>query len=605
MKKSYLLSSIIASVTLYSCSNGSNSSTNTFTPVPLKWEACNPLEYNGITEVMINTLGNRLSCAKMVAPADYSNPSLGNIEVALSKVSAEIPSERQGSIFFNPGGPGINGIGDAPIAGILWSDADEQNPLGAKLKQLSNRYDLIGFSPRGVSSSTALVCQQSGKVQYPLNFNESLTSINNQKSLYMNAEVTAKVCQTNKLTPFINTDATARDMDLARSLLGDAKLSYIGYSYGTWLGTWYAGLFPNHVDKMVIDSNMDITISNVENIFSQPEALQNITDNIIAPYANLNESIFQLGTTQDVQNIYPQLNNTMKLVLRYTLYSPLFSQSMANDTVEILSAAKTVNKLIIDNPYDNESSILNMVKIYSFSPDNEINDATILTAEKMVNMYFYFIQQQPIPVYSSTNTAVRCNDGPAPTSFAEWLAIINNISVNGAIFSTTLMQLNCTTYWNGPTVTQPSINSMSNSSYPILMVQTQYDGATPLQGALNTYNALGTASMVYVTNSYNHGVFNIIENGCAENAVADYLLTGALPENQLLICQGKGLLPNVNKINVANKNQESLSTNLANKAIYGKEISMAKTFKHPEKAQKIREQIQKNIINAELTNQQK
>jgi len=175
----------------------------------------------------------------MIAPADYSNPGKGLIEVALSRVAAENPNSRKGAIFFNPGGPGGDGLNLAPVFGSLWSIANPSDPLGSKFLQISQEYDLIGFSPRGVGSSTQLLCQLPNSFYLPTKFPELAQGIQNQYNLYENTELNAKSCQANPLTPYINSDATARDMDLARSLLGDPKLSYIGYSYGTWLGAWY------------------------------------------------------------------------------------------------------------------------------------------------------------------------------------------------------------------------------------------------------------------------------------------------------------------------------------------------------------------------------
>lgn len=605
MKKSYLLLSILPSLMLYGCNSGSN---NTFTPVALQWESCNPQTYPAITNEMREKLGNRLTCTQMIAPADYSNPSLGNIQVALSKVSARVPSERSGSIFFNPGGPGGDGLGLAPRFGVLWSDANPSNPLGAKFSQLSDEYDLIGFSPRGTGSSTALQCQQLGSTLYPLNFTESLYGEQNQYTQYLNQGLIASACRANELTPFINTDATARDMDLARSLLGDAKLSYVGYSYGTWLGTWYAGLFPTHIDKMVIDSTMNITSTIAMAGSYQAPAMQNILDNIIAPYAALNVSIYNLGTTQDVQNIYQNLNNTMQQITRNTLYSLMFKQVFASETVETLSAAKTVNALIASNPYANNEEIKELVNSYTFSNDPTVNTETMNIALAMTEAYFGFNQQQPqivsLDSSSSTNRSVGCNDTPSPTSFEFWYALTNETKQIAFTFSSNIMVGNCTTTWNGPTVSQPSIASMRTAP-AILMVQTQYDGATPLNGALKTYNALGTASMVYVTNSYTHGVFSSLQNGCADNAVANYLLAGEMPENQLLICQGEGLLPNMNStasISSKTTSPSFLPANLASKASHGENINTDSAFKNPEQARKLQEQIQDSIINAEKIN---
>lgn len=611
MKNKLILISAVTSVVISGCSGGGSAATNSsFSPTALTWGYCDLNVYAGITQEMLSTLGSRLTCTKMIAPLDYSDISKGTIEVALSKVAAEDPADRKGAIFFNPGGPGGDGLGLAPVFGKIWSGANDTDPLGAKFLEISKEYDLIGFSPRGVGSSTQLLCQLSNAFYLPTKFPELGQGIQNQYNLYDNTELNASACQANGFSPYVNSDATVRDMDLARSLLGDAKLSYIGYSYGTWLGAWYAAVFPSHVDKMILDSSMNITISIPMAFTSQPPALQYNLDNIVAPYAALHDDKYALGSAESVQKIFPALSSTMKQITSGQLYSLLFSQAAADTTVETLSAAKGVNQILEANPYGTEEQIYALVDEYQFSPDSEVNAIVVAIAQRQVKSYFARNQQIPQTVMlddsGSTNMAVKCNDSTSPTEFDFWASISDKLSAVAQVFGGDAISSNCTNTWGGPTVSRPSVDSIRQAS-PILMVQTQYDGATPLAGATATYNAIATASMVYVTNSYNHGVFSTINNGCADNAVADYLLTGQLPSSQLLVCAGKGLLPNMELVNNNSANQgfnsgHQLSAAMQRKAVNGKEISTAKTFVNESDAKRLREEIITIITNADKHN---
>lgn len=614
-KNKLILMSTVTSIAIYGCSSGGGGASSTdssFSPTPLTWGYCDPSVYNEITPEMLSSLGSRLTCTKMIAPIDYSNPSKGTIEVALSKVAAVNPDDRKGAIFFNPGGPGGDGLSLAPTFGMLWSSASDTDPLGIKFRQISQDYDLIGFSPRGVGSSTQLVCQLPNSFYLPTKFPELGQGIQNQYNLYDNTELNASACQVNGLSPYINSDATVRDMDLARTLLGDAKLSYIGYSYGTWLGAWYAAVFPSHVDKMILDSSMNITNSIPIAFTSQPPALQYNLDNIVAPYAALNDATYALGSAESVQKIFPALNDTMKQITSGQLYSLLFSQASADRTVETLSAAKGVNQILADNPYATQDQIRALVDDYLFSPVSSVNTIIAAIAQGQVQSYFTRNQQVPQPVGAddsgSTNMAVKCNDTTSPTDFDFWANISDKLSAVAQVFGGDAISSNCTSTWGGPTVSRPSIDNIRQAS-PILMVQTQYDGATPLAGATATYNAIGTASMVYVTNSYNHGVFSTINNGCVDNASADYLLTGQLPSSQLLVCAGKGLLPNMEL--VANNTSinalktgvgHRLSAAMESKAVNGKDVSTSDTFVDKSDAERLREKIRDSIFNADKHN---
>lgn len=102
---------------------------------------------------------------------------------------------------------------------------------------------MVGFSPRGTGAGTTLTCT-ANEPSREVNFPSDDRSPANIEAMLYNLRLATKACQNNPLTPYINTEQTAWDLDLIRHLIGDAKLNYIGYSYGTWLGAWYAARFP-------------------------------------------------------------------------------------------------------------------------------------------------------------------------------------------------------------------------------------------------------------------------------------------------------------------------------------------------------------------------
>lgn len=202
------------------------------TPVPapigkITWKACPDYP--------------KARCGKLSVPVDWANPGRGTVKIAVARVSALKPKQRLGVLFVNPGGPGESGVDFALESGLS--------------RKLRERFDIIGFDPRGVARSQAVRC--GGKLgkqpsAYPRNPRDFRSLRDYQGRLH-------KACRakTGLLYDFLDAGNVARDMDAIRATLGAPKLNYLGVSYGTWLGQRYAELFPGRLRAMALDSNMD------------------------------------------------------------------------------------------------------------------------------------------------------------------------------------------------------------------------------------------------------------------------------------------------------------------------------------------------------------
>ena len=191
--------------------------------------------------------GTSLQCARLSVPLDYAHPSGRKITIALSRVQATAPpSQQQGDLLVNPGGPGGSGLSLAAFV------ADGLSP------QVAADYNIIGFDPRGVGSSRpALTCDPSffsgERPDYiPASAAAEQTLINRAKSY---AADCAK--RYGWLLPYMTSVDAARDMNSIRVALGAPKISYFAYSYGTYLGQVFATLFPHRLHRMVLDSTVD------------------------------------------------------------------------------------------------------------------------------------------------------------------------------------------------------------------------------------------------------------------------------------------------------------------------------------------------------------
>jgi pimeloyl-ACP methyl ester carboxylesterase len=201
----------------------------------VKWTACSPSGFQ---------------CGSLQVPLDYAHPDAGTIGIALNRKPATDKANRIGSLLTNPGGPGASGIQ------FLQGEA-------ASMTNLNRRFDLIGFDPRGIGESAPVRCL-TGPEEDAFNALDSVLDDPQEKAAYIQADKNfAAGCmqRSAKVLPFVDTASAAKDMDLIRAALGDAKLTYLGFSYGTFLGQTYAHLFPDHVRALALDGVVDPSLT--------------------------------------------------------------------------------------------------------------------------------------------------------------------------------------------------------------------------------------------------------------------------------------------------------------------------------------------------------
>jgi pimeloyl-ACP methyl ester carboxylesterase len=187
-----------------------------------------------------------LECATLAVPLDYRDPGGRTIDLAVSRMAAADPAERRGVLLTNTGGPGGVGLSYPGLVG----------ELGMSQKVL-DRYDVIGFDPRGVGRSTPVTCDLSLTDQ-PTNIPTWARNAQDVRQEAKRVARVAKKCgrsETADLLPHITTANTARDMDRIRQALGEETISYYGVSYGTYLGAVYTSLFPEQSDRFLLDSS--------------------------------------------------------------------------------------------------------------------------------------------------------------------------------------------------------------------------------------------------------------------------------------------------------------------------------------------------------------
>lgn len=513
-----------------------------YTNQTLQWNDCSAYLQND-PEGYAQKLGDRLRCTQVQAPQDYQNPDAAAISISVMQVRAAQDPDKKPNLFFNPGGPGGDGQTLAVDFSYMLSLGNEQTALGRKYREVDAAYNFVGFSPRGVGDSTDLLCSGNQLVYNALQSQWGDAPANVRK-LTDHALFTAATCQKNPVAAHIHTDATARDMDLMRHLLGDEELHYYGISYGTWLGFWYAGLFPERVGPMVLDSNMDFSRSIHEASTGSKQGQILTFNEFIAPYAARHDDVLGLGS--DAAQVRASLQTVGREVAEAMIAMGATNraeQSLLTPYLATLKAAVEAQKLLDQRKtLDEIAAILPAIPV----PDRGLlAPAFRLMAQRMVQT----LRTQAWPGYYDTSRpfllnneesvfeTVLCNDEPLPNKDpAYWVRTGFDLARALPFVSNGIARQPCL-YWNErKAYTKPDMAALQSA--PMLMLQSQYDVPTPAAGAMETFAQLPAARMVYVENEGGHGlVFYGTE--CVDLPVFDHLL--GKPGPRQTTCQGKPL----------------------------------------------------------------
>ncbi|HYM96259.1 MAG TPA: alpha/beta hydrolase [Candidatus Sulfotelmatobacter sp.] len=203
------------------------------TPGAISWTACN----------------SGFQCGTLAVPLDYAHPDGRKISLALIRKPATDSAQRIGSLLINFGGPGESGVQSLP-------------DFGKSFATLNTRFDLVSWDSRGVGQSAPMHCVDGATEDAYLALDSVLDDpVEKQAAIAADKSFAAACQQSNGDTlPFMDTPSSARDLEQMRIALGDAKLSYLGFSYGTYLGQNYAKLFPTHIRALSLDGVVDPSV---------------------------------------------------------------------------------------------------------------------------------------------------------------------------------------------------------------------------------------------------------------------------------------------------------------------------------------------------------
>ncbi|MFB6819874.1 alpha/beta hydrolase [Streptomyces sp. NPDC056347] len=439
-------------------------------------------------------------CATMKAPLDYAKPDGGDIALAVSRKAATGPGKRIGSLLVNPGGPGGSAVE------YLQGYAGVGYPA-----QVRARYDMVAVDPRGVARSEPVVCLTGPQMDRFTQVDQTPDDAAEISALNDAYRQFAQGCEkrSGEVLPHVSTVETARDMDMLRALLGDEKLTYVGASYGTFLGATYAELFPARVGRLVLDGAMDPSLDAVELNRDQTAGFETAFQAFAADC--LKNADCPLGTT-----------STADAATRLKrLFADLDAHPIdTGDPRRLTESLATTG--VIAAMYD-ESAWPQLREAVAAAQDGDGSGLLALS-----DTYY---ERRPNGSYANlmfANAAVNCLD--QPSAFADAKAATRaapDFEKASPVFgrSFTWAALNCAD-WPVPATGTPH-RIKAEGAAPIVVVGTTRDPATPYRWARSLAAQLSSGTLLTYEGdghtAYGRG------SDCIDTAINTYLLDGTPP----------------------------------------------------------------------------
>jgi pimeloyl-ACP methyl ester carboxylesterase len=489
---------VTLALTITACGSSSSSTDTTvpsldntteFVVNPIEWTACD------------GNTNSEVECGNIEVPFDYSDPDQGSFVLYVKKHNAASPADRIGSMMVNPGGPGFGGSSLADDAEYYFS------------QDLIDRFDIIAWDPRGTGESTPAVnCVDTFDEYFGLDSPPETPA--EKQALIDASQAFNDKCAENSGTilPFISTKASAQDINSLRLALGEEKVSYFGFSYGSELGTTWATMFPETVRAIVVDGAVDPTASSIQEGMAQAKGfegqlatfLKQCSERTTCEFHNNGdaEAAFdQLVLAVDTKPL--EVSKDRTLVTQGVLFTAV-AQAMYSDYYwpqlsEALSAAQGGDGKGILQLYDD---------YYQRNEDGTYG-----------NELEAFL-------------AISCLDDPGATSTEEVDSHIEDFIAAAPRLGGNFAYGYSCALW--PVKQAAKVNITGKGAGPIVVVGTTGDAATPLSSTRKMAQGLEQGILIVVDANQHTGYG---ANSCVVKAVDEYLIKLTVPANETT-CKG-------------------------------------------------------------------
>jgi pimeloyl-ACP methyl ester carboxylesterase len=470
----------------------------------LTWGSCG--SYAVSSDARSAFTAKDLRCARLTVPLDYANPAGDTITLGLLRTKASDPNQRLGSLVINPGGPGASGMITA--AGLAAS---------VKRNDLGKRFDLVGFDPRGIGASQPQIKCLTGPERdtervEDLSDDGSPEGVAKQEA---DARSVAQKCAArtehgDAMLANIGTRDVVKDMDVLRAALGDQKLTYLGYSYGTRIGYTYAEAFPRNVRAMILDGALD--------------PVENGADSLVAQGKGFGQAFGKFAEWCASQQGCALGNDPAAATKVFqNLTRPLIDQPLALQDGRKLSYG--------------DATLGTIQALYSQQLwellDTGLNGLKAGRGEALMALADQYNERDPEGNYDSSQDAflaIRCVDDPPITDKQQILSSVEQYDQAAPFLDDGRpvgAALDSCAFWPVPNTSQPHEPKIDGLP-PVLVISTTNDPATPYQAGVNLAADLKGSLLTF--EGTQHTVF-LQGVECVDNAGVAYLTQGTLPAN--------------------------------------------------------------------------
>lgn len=534
----------------------------------IKWKPCYTDIQEGLwPDEFADAFGGpvRFECSQVNVPLDYDGSDGGTIQLAVIRIPAADQANKTGSLFTNPGGPSGSGV-----EFTLFSAPFAFSP------EIRGNFDIVGFDPRGILLSTPARCFGNYKKILPQLPNLPYPVGEDQIATWLEADETfqsACAQRGNKILDHMSTANVARDMDFLREAVGDDQLTYVGYSYGTMVGATYANLFPENVRALALDSALDpiawttgygneaetIPVSSrlnseggaqdsLDHFFelcdaAGPNACP-IAPDSAARYAAVHAALEAEPLVQTIEFIDFETGELIVQEVTFTA-ADLVSQTLGilygGDMWPIISfiVADLEAQLFAPAPppelgaqFARDIRALRAGEANSFVGRSGAWQGSLAGGAGSAYLptkgepkYFNFLEGFP---------GVLCSDSDNPSDINAWPAAADALDETSYFGSGWTWGSSVCNGWPGVDEDRYTGPWDAVTANPVLVINNEFDPATPLSGAIALDGLLGNSQLLVVDGGRGHIAAQ--SSICAAIATEQYLLTQQLPPADL-VCE--------------------------------------------------------------------
>lgn len=447
-------------------------------------------------------------CTELRVPIDYEDLSVGTFRISVLRAAAKDQDNRLGSIVVNPGGPGGSGVDYAYAADYIFSP------------DITDVYDVVGFDPRGVAQSEPISCFTPEEIDENMASDSKPDTEAEIAATLKDSEAFAKKCAENTdYLEHFTTSETARDMDILRAALGETKLNYVGKSYGTYLGTLYADIFPNNVGRFVLDGAVDPNIPTKDQYLAQAIGFDGALKAFVKDCATQSDCPFT-GTPAQSQA-------TIIATLQSAATAPLPQEYPADGDDRIITESIILVGMA-SSLYDDVDGWPKLRQAFTESAEN-YGDTFLQLADE-------YSGRNPDGTFMSNDfdsgAVIDCLDWQERRTIDQYKADAKEFAAKAPVFGPYIAFAGVHCRFLPQPSTQRAPNTLTEiKTAPIIVIGTIRDPATPYSWSVGLAKIFTGSRLISLDGDGHTGHGR--GSACVDDAVDAYLLTGTLPTSDL------------------------------------------------------------------------